>query len=630
MAFVLRIFDAETKNVRVQEVSTSSVKLGRADSCDVVLDSPYVSREHAVLRQADGKFILESVGKNVTSVNRREVPQGAATELQPDDEIQIASFSLFIEGQDRTKRKSLDAAGALGEIELAIHARVLERIDLHTVSTGGGEANARLRQVLDEAVRLTIPDVATTTIPPAVIRHALRESLYAETVQDVLRRAASAGDASAAQGFLAKMDRLLGEVVDKICRNLKVVGGRARVRDDLVLIDAGFDDQFSKFEAEASAELKTLFVQRFLTREILNLICGYGPLQDLLELPNTSEIMVVDKDLIYIEREGRLQRLRRTFISDAILLAVIQRIVEPLGRLIDRSTPLVDARLPDGSRVNAIIPPLAVKGPCLTIRRFSKDPIRPEDLIRFGSLTAAAVEFLKACVKAHKNILISGGTGSGKTTLLNVLSGFIGDDERIVTIEDSAELQLRQTHVVTLETRPANVEGKGAYTIRDLVKNALRMRPDRIVVGECRGAEALEMLQVMNTGHDGSLTTIHANTPDDALLRLETMVLQAADLPVRAIRDQIEAAIHLIVQCRRLASGKRMVTHISEVVGVDPVEGVVLTNDLFEARDGQLRFSGYLPSFVDALVAGGHLDPRVLFAREATPAQPDVKKTGVA
>ena len=630
MAFVLRIFDAETKNVRVQEVATTSVKLGRADTCDVVLDSPYVSREHAVLRQSEGKFILESVGKNVTSVNHREIAQGAATELQPDDEIQIAGFSLFIEGQDRKKRATLDPAGALGEIELAIHARVLERVDLHSISAGGGEANARLRQVLDEAVRLTIPDVATTTTPPEVIRHALRESLYAETVQDVLRRATTGGEASGSQGFLAKMDRLLGEVVDKICRNLKIVGGKSHVREDLALVDAGFEDQFAKFEAEAGAELKTLFVQRFLTREILNLICGYGPLQDLLELPNTSEIMVVDKDLIYIEREGRLQRLRRTFISDAILLAVIQRIVEPLGRLIDRSTPLEDARLPDGSRVNAIIPPLAVKGPCLTIRRFSKDPIRPEDLIRFGSLTPAAVEFLKACVKAHKNILISGGTGSGKTTLLNVLSGFIGDDERIVTIEDSAELQLRQTHVVTLETRPANVEGKGAYTIRDLVKNALRMRPDRIVVGECRGAEALEMLQAMNTGHDGSLTTIHANTPDDALLRLETMVLQAADLPVRAIRDQIEAAIHLIVQCRRLPSGKRMVTHISEVVGVDPVEGVVLTNDLFEERDGRLRFSGYLPSFVDALVSGGKLDPRVLFARDDAEVRPEAKKAGVA
>jgi len=624
VAFVLRIFDAETKNVRVQEIGILSVKLGRSDKCDVVIDSPYVSREHAVLRQADGKFILESVGKNVTYVNRREVPQGGAMEVQPDDEIQIAGFSLFIEGPGRAKRTEVDAAGALGDIELAIHARVIERIDLREVTgKAGGEAQARLRQVLDEAVRAAVPDVAKSAIAPEVLRHALRESLYGETVQEVLRRAAGGGDAAGASGFLAKMDTLLGEVVGRICADLKVVGGKARVREDLALVDAGFEDQFAKFEKTSTDELRTLFLRRFLNREILNLICGFGPLQDLLELPNTSEIMVVHKDLIYIEREGRLQRLHRTFISDEILLAVIQRIVEPLGRLIDRSTPLVDARLPDGSRVNAIIPPLAVKGPCLTIRRFSKDPLTPDDLVRFGSLTPAAVAFLRACVRGHKNVLISGGTGSGKTTMLNVLSSFIGEDERIVTIEDSAELQLRQPHVVTLETRPPNVEGKGAYTIRDLVKNALRMRPDRIVVGECRGAEALEMLQAMNTGHDGSLTTLHANTPQDALLRLETMVLQAADLPVRAIRDQIEAAIHLIVQCQRLTSGKRMVTHVSEVVGVDPVEGVVVTNDLFELRDGVLEFSGYLPSFVDALVAKGYLDPAVLFA-------PRAEKAGVA
>jgi len=624
VAFVLRIFDAETKNVRVQEIGTLSVKLGRSDKCDVVIDSPYVSREHAVLRQADGKYILESVGKNVTYVNRREVPQGGAVEVLPDDEIQIAGFSLFIEGPGRAKRTEVDAAGALGDIELAIHARVIERIDLREVTgKAGGEAQARLRLVLDEAVRAAVPDVARSAIAPEVLRHALRESLYGETVQEVLRRAAGGADGAGTSGFLAKMDVLLGEVVGRICADLKIVGGKARIREDLALVDAGFEDQFAKFEKTSTDELRTLFLRRFLNREITNLICGFGPLQDLLELPNTSEIMVVHKDLIYIEREGRLQRLHRTFISDEILLAVIQRIVEPLGRLIDRSTPLVDARLPDGSRVNAIIPPLAVKGPCLTIRRFSKDPLTPDDLVRYGSLTPPAVAFLRACVRGHKNILISGGTGSGKTTMLNVLSSFIGEDERIVTIEDSAELQLRQPHVVTLETRPPNVEGKGAYTIRDLVKNALRMRPDRIVVGECRGAEALEMLQAMNTGHDGSLTTLHANTPQDALLRLETMVLQAADLPVRAIRDQIEAAIHLIVQCQRLTSGKRMVTHVSEVVGVDPVEGVVVTNDLFELRDGVLEFSGYLPSFVDALVAKGYLDPAVLFAARA-------EKEGVA
>ena len=625
MPFVLRIFDSERQTVRAQEISAHSVKIGRSEKCDVVLDSPYVSREHAVIRWMDGRFLLESVGLNVTVVGGKEVPSNHAVEVKPEEEIVVASFSLFVEAEDKDKKRAeLDLAGMLGELEIGLHARVLERVDLRDLKTAdaGAEGNLRLKQVLDELVRIKIPSVTKAQVPAPVVEYALRESLYGEVVTEVLRRSGGDAQADRAAGFMAKMDRMLGDVVGKICADLKVVGTKKTIREDLRLVDDGFEPLFKQFSATATEQTKTLFAQRFITREILNLICGFGPLQDLLELPNCSEIMVVHKDLIYVERDGRLQRLHRTFISDDILTAVIQRIVEPLGRRIDRSTPLVDARLPDGSRVNAIIPPLAIKGPCLTIRRFSKDPLQVADLIAFGSLTQAAAAFLKACVAAHKNIVISGGTGSGKTVLLNILSSFIGDDERIVTIEDSAELQLRQPHVVTLETRPANVEGKGAYTIRDLVKNALRMRPDRVVVGECRGGEALDMLQAMNTGHDGSLTTLHANTPQDALLRLETMVLQAVDLPVRAIRDQIEAAVHLIVQTRRLMLGKRMVTCISEVVGVDPVEGVVLTNDIFEERDGTLCFSGYLPSFVDVLVSKKYLDPTVLFASAVrTPAR---------
>jgi pilus assembly protein CpaF len=324
--------------------------------------------------------------------------------------------------------------------------------------------------------------------------------------------------------------------------------------------------------------------------------------------------MVVHKDLIYVERDGRLQRLHRTFISDDILTAVIQRIVEPLGRRIDRSTPLVDARLPDGSRVNAIIPPLAIKGPCLTIRRFSKDPLRVEDLIAFGSLTPAAAAFLKACVSAHKNIIISGGTGSGKTVLLNILSSFIGEDERIVTIEDSAELQLRQPHVVTLETRPANVEGKGAYSIRDLVKNALRMRPDRVILGECRGEEAFDMLQAMNTGHEGSMATIHANTPRDAISRLEQMLgMTGMPMTVQSIRSQIASAIDIIVQLTRLSDGKRKVTSVAEVTGMEG--DVIQMQEIFrfvrtgmDADGGILGYfeaTGIRPRFLEDLRAMG-------------------------
>ncbi|MFD1214827.1 CpaF family protein, partial [Arthrobacter sp. GCM10027362] len=302
---------------------------------------------------------------------------------------------------------------------------------------------------------------------------------------------------------------------------------------------------------------------------------GYGPLQRLLEDPSVSEIMVNGADRIFVEQRGKVRLSNAHFTSEVHLRRVIEKIVSQVGRRIDESSPLVDARLPDGSRVNAVIPPLAVNGPALTIRKFAADPLRVHDLVRFGSLSPEMAGLLEACVQARLNILVSGGTGTGKTTLLNVLSSFIPPDERIITIEDAVELQLQQDHVVRLESRPANIEGRGEITIRDLLKNSLRMRPDRIVVGECRGGEALDMLQAMNTGHDGSLSTIHANSPRDAVSRLETLVLMAGmELPLRAVREQIASAVDVIVQLTRLRDGSRRVTHITEVQGM---EGEVVT-----------------------------------------------------
>ncbi len=611
--FHLRIFDGQHQQVRVEEVRTRSVKLGRSTTCDIVLPSPYVSREHALIRVEDGRFVLEAVGMNPSFVAGQEVTASQSLPVRPHDEIRIAEYTIFIEAPETKSAEDFDVSRELAKLELELHAQLLERVDL----TGTDHAdNQRMQNVLEELVRARVPD-ASSGAPAEVVSHALRETMYCEIVQEAMRRTAGNDAAQRIGGWTAMLDDMMGNVVREFCAKIGISGERGKLRSDLRLIDAKFPTLFVAFESQASDQVRTLFVQRFLQREILNLVCGFGPLQDLLELPSVSEIMVIHKDLIYVERDGELERLHRTFITDEILLSVIQRIVEPLGRRIDRSTPLVDARLPDGSRVNAVIPPLAVKGPCLTIRMFSKEPLTMDDLISFGSLTAQAAGFLQACVRGHRNVVVSGGTGSGKTTLLNILSGYIGEGERILTIEDSAELQLRQPHVVTLETRPANVEGKGAYTIRDLVKNALRMRPDRIVVGECRGGEALDMLQAMNTGHDGSLTTLHANNPKDALLRLETMVLQAVDLPVRAIRDQITAAVHIIIQASRLPSGKRMVTHISEVVGIDPESGSVLTNDIFEEREQQLHFSGYLPSFMQQLVNESYLDPHALFEADA-------------
>ncbi len=344
--------------------------------------------------------------------------------------------------------------------------------------------------------------------------------------------------------------------------------------------------------------------------EIYDSIRGLGPLEKLLADDSISEIMVNGAKQVFIERKGKLLLSDVTFYDNDQLLNVIDRIVSPLGRHIDEATPMVDARLPDGSRVNAVIPPLSLKGPLLTIRKFSKNPLTVENLISYGSLTFKMASFLEACVKGRLNVVVSGGTGSGKTTLLNVLSAYIPHDERIVTIEDAAEIQLQQKHVLTLEARPANLEGKGQIAIRDLVKNALRMRPDRIVVGEVRGGEALDMLQAMNTGHDGSMTTGHANSTRDMLARLETMVLMAGmNLPISAIRQQIASAIDIIVQQTRLRDGSRKITSISEVLGMEG--DVIVTQEIFSydygdgRSPGRFRATGIKPRCCDKLAASG-------------------------
>ena len=355
-------------------------------------------------------------------------------------------------------------------------------------------------------------------------------------------------------------------------------------------------------------------IRKQIFNEILDEMTGFGPIQPLLDDPEVSEVMVNGPKKIFVERGGKVTKSGITFDDDDHVDRIIDRIISPLGRRVDADSPTVDARLPDGSRVNAVIRPVAIDGPCITIRKFKKDKLTVEQLVAFGSLTQNMGDFIRACVLAHLNIVVSGGTGSGKTTLLNVLSSFIQENERIITIEDAAELQLQQDHVLRMETKVANVDGRGAVTIRDLVKNSLRMRPDRIIVGECRGGETLDMLQAMNTGHDGSLTTLHANTPRDALSRMETMVLMSGmDLPLKVVRQQIASAVDLIIQQTRLKDGARKVTAITEVVGMEG-ETVVLT-DIFKFEQtgvgpngkiiGELKPTGIRPIFGPKLDAAG-------------------------
>ncbi|MFO8074378.1 MAG: ATPase, T2SS/T4P/T4SS family [Polyangia bacterium] len=457
-----------------------------------------------------------------------------------------------------------------------------ERFEVRDMSVNGVRCEGRRLEEREE-----LPYGATIEIGPFEVR--------------LLRR----GDEGGAERALASRRRILQRLVH--CVELEAVdrgGDSLRARVEAALERIAHDEGLS-----AGPQLERLI------SELADEALGLGPLERLMADDAVSEIMVVDPRTVYVERGGQLQRSELSFTSAESVRTVIERIITPLGRRVDESSPMVDARLPDGSRVNVVIPPLALRGPAITIRKFSRDPLGIEDLIRFGSLDRTVAGFLERAVAARRNVVISGGTGSGKTTLLNVLAGAIDPSERIVTIEDAAELQLPQPHVVRLESRPANAEGSGAVGIRDLVRNALRMRPDRIVVGECRGGEALDMLQAMNTGHDGSLTTTHANSPHEAISRLETLGLMAGlELPSRAIREQIAAAVDLVVQQTRFPDGARRITSIAEVVGMEE-DGSVRLAEIFRyapgregdrSRQGEFMATGRLPSFAaDISVVGG-------------------------
>jgi len=572
MSYLIVTYRKNTNKKDRLEIKHLPFIIGRVDSNDLVLPKNNISRKHARINKLKGDYTIEDLkSSNGTFINYKPVQK--PTKLKNGDIITIGDFIIQFELDEQ-------------EIE---------------ESTG-----------IREEKRQKVKKIKSKDQKPAT----KKEKKEKEIEKPVKKKVLTAEQKKKEKQW-EKLKELKHKIHDLLVErmDLKKMDIRGEAEDEL-------KERTRKHIAEIIKEFATSkFIPSWidkakLRKDILNEALGLGPLEDLLEDPTITEIMVNSADQVFIERNGKLVLSDIRFADDQQVLLFLERIIAPLGRRIDESMPMVDARLKDGSRVNAIIPPLSLNGPMITIRKFSEDKLTVEDLVNYGSFTNEVAEFLEACVRVRKNILISGGTGSGKTTFLNLLSSYIPSDERILTIEDAAELSLPQIHVGRLEARPPNIEGTGAIPIRELVRNSLRMRPDRIVIGECRGGEALDMLQAMNTGHDGSLTTLHANSPSDALLRLETMVMMSGmDLPSRAIREQISSAVDIIVQQSRFSDGSRKNTYISEVIGINREDGSVITRDIFIfqqtglSEDGKVlgyyKATGYIPPFVEELKIRG-------------------------
>ncbi len=622
--------------------------VGRDEGCDVKLESRFVSGLHMKVERAQvgagtGWELELPAGVSTVEVSGQELKAGGRLQFREGAVIKIMEFVLTLEDAQAAG----SGAGGGGQVREQItelinvlHANVLRRLDLRlgAISSTAISQNRtdQLNKIIDDLLLSDFRrEVLESPLTPVLEKIALRSR-----VNEWLIRRMSSENTIAAEwhglGENPELETPLEQAVSRALNRTGVGTGRNVPQNADEMVDATFWGNGSSTAGGATGvatggaaggsgggiaeavlgelleNVRTYLVIAYIKKILYDIIFGLGPLEDLLRSPAITEIMVVNPFNIYIERNGRVVRIQQTFPSEEACLSVIERIVAPLGRRIDRSQPLVDARLRDGSRVNAIIEPLAIKGPCITIRKFPQHRVSVEDLMRWRSLTPSAVALLRACVLFRASVLVSGGTGAGKTTLLNVLSGFIPPSERLVTIEDSAELKMQQEHVVSLETKPANAEGQGRYTARDLVRNALRMRPDRIIVGECRGEEAVDMLQAMNTGHAGSMSTIHANTSADAVARLETMVLMGSEIPLAAVRRQIASAIQVIVQQERLPDGRRLVSQVSEVIGLHPISGEVETRDIMRLAEDEsgrrvLKPTGYMPRFLGEMVERGFL-----------------------
>ncbi|WP_432797006.1 ATPase, T2SS/T4P/T4SS family [Poriferisphaera sp. WC338] len=613
------IYDHSTNSRTAFETDSETITIGRNDQCTLSLKSPFVAKTHACIRLKGNQLFVESLSHAGTRVQNREIDKGKPTRIDFGDEIQIGQFSIAPVGQKQTteaEQKNEERHQELMAFEQQIHAQVLDRMNLRVTGHINKSDSHYTQQIIQHLYDLLQNNIAS--LPDDLIQHTCHIHLARLVTAEVVRQCQGHIQTEYKNLDQSRLDQTkenaIHDLIASIVDMMPLLFDPTSVTDDLAVADEAYDDLFAQHYPSISQSLRQYIVQRTVAKDILDILFGLGPLQDLLEMPSVSEIMVVGKNQIYIEKNGVIQPTTRNFFSDEILLSIIERILAPVGRRVDTSVPLVDARLPDGSRVNVVINPLSLVGPCVTIRKFGWVPFTMDDLIDRHTISEQCASFLQSCIIGRKNIIISGGTASGKTTLLNVLATYARPSERIITIEESAELRLPQPHVVSLEGRPANVEGHGAFTIRELVRNALRMRPDRIIVGEVRGAEALDMLQAMNTGHDGSLSTLHANTPLDSCKRLETLVLMGIDMPIRAIREQIVSAVDLVVQVARFADGSRRITHISEMAGIDRETGEILMEDVFTLADpkqSRLRHSGYLPSFAEDMIARKQLEVEV-------------------
>ena len=605
------------------DIDGAEFRIGRDHDNHIVLPSPLVSRQHAVVRVMDDLLELENVGLNSCLIGDTEILGGQTASFTKGTKIRIWPFTLSFETETAThfSRSELEShlRSIMAALELQIHQQLLERLDLYEFETERGanhDSILLLENNIEDVCRemglfeteneMLLEEITGITLRDQLVNQLIMETGKEDEIFDLAALTSNEFDvpATLVPERETELHSLLTFVREKLDLN-RLPDVSSRIRE----LETHFNEHFHLVRPHLHAELRKYLILRSIKKDLKDTVFGFGPLQDLLRAPTITEIMVVKSDQIFVERDGIIERSGRRFLSEKVTEAVIERIVAQVGRRIDKSQPLVDARLPDGSRVNAIIPPLAIKGPCLTIRKFPIQRLTMDALLELDSITHSAATFLRAAVIDGRNILVSGGTGTGKTTFLNILSSFIPYKQRIVTIEDTTELRLHQEHVVTLEAKPANVEGVGEYTIRNLVTNALRMRPDRIIVGECRGPEALDMVQAMNTGHDGSMTTLHANSAGEVLERLEVLILMAADLPVISIHRQVCSAIDLIVHIDRLPTGQRLVTQISELTGIDPDSNRTNVTDIYNLRDGAgLRPTGYLPSFIGHLIEKDLLD----------------------